>query len=202
MTLLDFHPSPGSLYAGLCFHVYPVTVYFGYFLAGEQQFLHSGKYFPGCFPQPRNQWIRTNQQYGSDLAGSLAGVSGLMDTSRSLFSDNLSGLSPASHAQPPACPGTSPEVKKRKLQPSFHLACNDQHDLYQYSGCCSGSCPKRQRPIIALRSKSQTVIQQLGVFLRIMGRTQEYTGNAQGIISFQEESSNNFFPYGKSFFHR
>ena len=43
---------------------------------------------------------------------------------------------------------------------------------------------------------------QLGVFLRIMGRTQEYTGNAQGIISFQEESSNNFLPYGKSFFHR
>lgn len=34
---------------------------------------------------------------------------------------------------------------------------------------------------------------QLGVFLRIMGRTQEYTGNAQGIISFQEESSNNIF---------
>ena len=142
--LLDFHPSPGSLYAGLCFHVYPVTVYFGYFLAGSSSSFILESIFLAVSLNLRNQWIRTNQQYGSDLAGSLAGVSGLMDTSRSLFSDNLSGLSPASHAQPPACPGTSPEVKKRKLQPSFHLACNDQHDLYQYSGCCSGSCPERQ----------------------------------------------------------
>lgn len=41
---------------------------------------------------------------------------------------------------------------------------------------------------------------QLGVFLRIMGRTQEYTGNAQGIISFQEESSNNIFRTANLFF--
>lgn len=131
-----------------CMLVYVFTSIPLLFISGisgrEQQFHHSGKYFLAVSLNLRNQWIRTNQQYGSDLAGSLAGVSGLMDTSRSLFSDNLSGLPPASHAQPPACPRTSPEVKKRKRQPSFHLACNDQHDLYQYSGCCSGSCPKRQ----------------------------------------------------------
>lgn len=41
---------------------------------------------------------------------------------------------------------------------------------------------------------------QLGVFLRIMGRTQEYTGNPQGVISFQEESNNNFFRTASLFF--